>query len=685
MRPHFTRAQTKERCVMGTKIGLTGALALVMVCAQQAAAQTDTQSGAVTLPQIVVSATTVLTPVSEVASSVTVITAGELEQKQLRTVPDALKQVPGIDVVQTGGPGGQTSVFMRGTNANHVKVLIDGIDVGNPSITNGAFDFGHLLAGDIERIEVLRGPQSGLYGSDAIGGVISITTKKGEGPPKVTAMAEGGSFGTFNQTLGVRGSQGNFNYAFNILHYRSSATPVTPLHLLAPDETRNDDRYDNRTYSTKLGLNLTDQITLNAVARYTDAKLGFTGENFSLFPQDYPESLQSTQRNHNLYSRGEVVWSLFEDRFKNYFGVNYTNQWDWTSNPNSDFAANNFFASPLVGPPITNVGERTKYDWRGEAKLAPGQTLVMGLERETQSLRTNSTGTTDAPFLGNFTQTTTYASTGNKAGYVELQSEFAKRFFLVANGRYDDNDSFGPHSTWRVAPAFIVPMTDTKLKATYGTGFKAPTLTQLYVSNPSFSAVSNPNLRPETSKGYDYGFEQPLLQGRVRFGVTYFRNDIRDLINNTFDPTTFKFSYVNVGQATTHGTESFASVAVTDQLKLRADYTTILTRDETTNLGLRNRPGNKESLTAIWTPTDTFTLSTTVLHVGSAVEFNRDGTVPREDSSAYTLVNLAANYRIDKHVEIFGRIDNLFNRHYEEPIGFDQTGFGAFGGIRLTN
>jgi vitamin B12 transporter len=684
MRPRFTRAQTKERCVMGTKIRLVGALALMLALAQHASAQTDTQSGAVTLPQIVVSATAVPTPANEVASSVTVITAGDLEQKQLRTVPDALKQVPGIDVVQTGGPGGQTSVFMRGTNANHVKVLIDGIDVGNPSITNGAFDFGHLLAGDIERIEVLRGPQSGLYGSDAIGGVISITTKKGEGPPKVTAMAEGGSFGTFNQTLGVRGSQGNVDYAFNVLHFHSSATPVTPLHLLAPGQARVDDRYDNRTYSSKLGVKLTDQLSVNGVARYTDAKLGFTGENFSLFPLDYPEALQSTQRNHNLYSRGEVVWSPFGDRFKNYFGVNYTNQWDWTLNPNSDFAANNGFLSPLVGPPVINVGERMKYDWRSETKLLEGQTLVLGLERENQSLRTNSTGVTDVPF-GNFTQTTTYASTGNKAGYVELQSEFAKRFFLATNARYDDNDSFGPHSTWRVAPAFIVPVTDTKLKATYGTGFKAPTLTQLYVNNPSFSAVSNPNLRPETSKGYDYGFEQPLLHDRVSFGVTYFRNDIRGLINNTFDPTTFKFSYVNVGKATTHGTESFVAVAVTDQLKLRADYTTIVTRDESTELGLRNRPGNKESLTAIWSPTEQFNVSTTVLHVGRAVEFNRDGTVPREDSSAYTLVNLAANYRIDKHVEIFGRINNLFNRHYEEPIGFDQTGFGAFAGIRLTN
>ncbi len=368
---------------MGTKTRLAGALALMALLAQPAQAQDAIQNtNQVTLPQIVVSATTVPTPVNEVANSVTVITADDLEQRQLRTVPDALKQVPGIDVVQTGGPGGQTSVFIRGTNANHVKVLIDGIDVGNPSITNGAFDFGHLLAGDIERIEVLRGPQSGLYGSDAIGGVISITTKKGEGPPKVTAMAEGGSFGTFNQTLGVRGSQDNFNYAFNVLHYRSSATPVTPLHLLAPGEARNNDRYDNRTYSTKLGVKLTDQLSVNGVARYTDAKLGFTGETFNFPPPSYPEALQSTQRNHNLYSRGEVVWSLFEDASKIISASITPTNGTGRLNPNSDFAANNGFLSPMVGPPITNVGERMKYDWRGEAKLAEGQTLVFGLERE---------------------------------------------------------------------------------------------------------------------------------------------------------------------------------------------------------------------------------------------------------------------------------------------------------------
>ena len=141
-------------------------------------------------------------------------------------------------------------------------------------------------------------------------------------------------------------------------------------------------------------------------------------------------------------------------------------------------------------------------------RVAPGQTLVFGLEDKTESLWTNSTGAFNS--FGTYMPTTTTAQTGDKAGWVELQSAFADRFFVVSNIRYDDNESFGPHTTWRVAPAFIVPWTDTKLKATYGTGFKAPTLTELYVNNPSFMVVGNPNLLPETSTGYDVGFEQPL-------------------------------------------------------------------------------------------------------------------------------------------------------------------------------
>jgi len=188
----------------------------------------------IALDEIVVSATGKPTPAREVASSVTVVTAREIEQQQRRTLPQALAAVPGLNIVQIGGPGGQTSVFMRGTNSNHVKVLIDGIEANDPSTPNRSFDFGSMLTDDIERIEVLRGPQSGLYGANAIGGVIAITTKRGEGPPKVTASAEAGSHGTFNQALGFSGGSDRFDYAFNVSHSRSDSTDSVPPQLIPP-------------------------------------------------------------------------------------------------------------------------------------------------------------------------------------------------------------------------------------------------------------------------------------------------------------------------------------------------------------------------------------------------------------------------------------------------------------------
>ena len=182
---------------------------------------------------IVVSATRIETPINEIGSSVTVITDKEIERDQKRTLPDVLRTVPGLNIVQTGGPGGKTSVFMRGSNSNHTKVLIDGIDANDPS-QDGVFDFGQVLASDIAQVEVLRGPQSSLYGSDAIGGVVNIVTKTGEGPAQFTGRLEGGSFETFNQTASVSGSVSRFRYSFNVAHFLADDTPVTPLDLLPP-------------------------------------------------------------------------------------------------------------------------------------------------------------------------------------------------------------------------------------------------------------------------------------------------------------------------------------------------------------------------------------------------------------------------------------------------------------------
>lgn len=631
------------------------------------------------------------TPSDESASSTTVITAADIEAQHRLTLPDALATVPGLNVVQTGGPGGQTSVFLRGTNSNHVKILIDGIDASDPSNPNGSFDFGQLLTGDIERIEILRGPQSGLYGSDAIGGVISITTKSGNGPPKITVSTEGGSFGTTNERASLSGSQADFNYVFNVQHFQSISTPVTPAYDLAPGEPRNNDFYDNWTYSTKLGAKITNDVALNVVSRYTDSKLRFTGDDFvDFFPLSFAEPIQSTQIDHQFYGRGEVVWSPTAD-FKNFFGVNYTNSWTWNFDPNADTG----LTSPAVLPPMINLGTRVKYDYRGELQVAPGQLLVFGAEDQNETLRTNSSSSFDAFY--NETFFTTNAERRNDAGWVELQNQITKQFYLVSNIRYDANEDFGDHMTFRVAPVYIVPQTDTKLKASYGTGFKAPSLEDLYVNFlPYF--VANPNLKPEESTGWDAGFEQPIANGQFRFGSTYFRNDISNLIETVTTPTPGVESLGNIDQASAYGFENFAAWQVNSRVNLRADYTYTIAKADSTpgctsapcaGQELLRRPKNKASLTANWQATERLSVSTTLLYVGSWFDITRQAMAPDGfneyvKAPGYTTVNLAANYALRDDVTLFGRIDNLFNKQYEDPLGFMRPGFGAYAGVRLT-
>jgi vitamin B12 transporter len=667
---------------------ILSSVSLLACCATAIAQQAPAQQPAAAPIQLgtidVTSPTLAATPESQVASSVTVITSEDLERDQRRTVPDALATVPGLNVVQTGGPGGTTSVFIRGTNSNHVKVLVDGIDVSDPSSPDASFDFSQLLAGDIERIEVLRGPQSGLYGSDAIGGVISITTKQGSGPPKVTASVEGGSFGTTREQVGLSGSQGDFSYAFNIQHFQAASVPVTPLNLLAPGEQRINDFNDNWTYSTKLGARLSDTLAINVVARYTESKLFFTGENI-VTPSPQPEALQSTQLGHQAFSRVEAVWSP-TTAIKNYFGVNYTNEWTWFNDPNPDSG----FLSPLVTPPSTTVGTRLKEDYRGEVQLAPGYLFMFGAEHQNETLRTDSTSSVDPTgTIESFF--TTNAQRRSDAGWVQLQSQITKQFGVVSNIRYDDFDTFGGHTTYRIAPVYVVPETDTKLKATYGTGFKAPSLSQLFESFPP-TFVGNPNLKPEESKGWDAGFEQPVAGDRFRFGATYFHNDVTNLINTGL-ASPGVFTNVNVNAATMYGVESFFNWKVTNNLNLRADYTNTTAKDDSTGQELVRRPKNKASITAAWQATDRLTLSSTVLYVGSWLDLDRSGELfpcisgqPATCLTAapYTTVNLAANYAASDNVSYFMRIDNLFNKQYENPIGFERPGFGIYGGIRLT-
>ena len=624
-----------------------GSAALLVYVAFPAWSDTglDRAADADALQTMVITATRIPTPELDLASSVTVVTAEEIAARQERTFAEVLKNIPGLNVVQQGGPGAETSVFMRGTNSNHTKVLVDGIDVSDPSNVNAAFDFGQLLTQDIERVEVLRGPQSGLYGSDAIGGVINVITKAGSGPMQLSASVEGGTFASFNQAAAVSGSQGAFHYSAHAAHLHAGATPVTPLDVLAPGEHRIDDYYDNFTVSSKLGFDLTPVLDLGLVARYTNTHLRYTGEDFSTFPA-LPATQQSASNTDQYYGRASAHLVSLDGRLNQTLGVAYTRNQTMTLQPQI--------------PESPNTGKRLKVDWQGAIRVSSAHSVLLGLEDARDEI--------SAPIS---------ASTRIASAYVELQSQLGAHWFSALNARYDDNDRFGSKVTYRIAPTWVSSASGTKLKASVGTGFKAPTLSELFQSFPPFF-FANPDLRPETSVGYDLGIEQGFGGGRVRIGATWFYNRIRDLIATDVTGTT----YANVGRASTDGVEVFVAYQPVKQLTLRLDYTYTEATDDLLHQELLRRPKHKGNLNATWQATDALLLNASVLTVSSWVDGNRDFSIPRLDAPGYTTVNLAASFALSRQLAVFGRIDNLFDRHYENPVGFLQPRMGVFAGIR---
>ncbi|HLQ08662.1 MAG TPA: TonB-dependent receptor [Steroidobacteraceae bacterium] len=605
----------------------------------------DRASDADALQTIVISATRIPTPELELASSVTVVTGDDIAARQERTFAAVLRDIPGLNVVQQGGPGAETSVFMRGTNSNHTKVLVDGIDVSDPSNANAAFDFGQLLTQDIERVEVLRGPQSGLYGSDAIGGVINVITRAGSGPMKLSASVEGGTFDSLNQTAGVSGSQEAFHYSANVAHLHSGSTPVTPLDLLAPGEQRHNDYYDNFTVSSRLGFDLTPDFDLGLVTRYTNTHLHYTGEDYSTFPA-LPAAQQSASDTDEYYGRASAHLVSLEGGLNQTLGVAFTRNRTATLQPQT--------AESL------NTGERVKLDWQGAVRVSSAQSVLLGLEDARDEI--------SAPLS---------ASVRTASAYVELQSRLGQHWFSALNARYDDNDRFGGKVTYRIAPTWVSSESGTKLKASVGSGFKAPTLGELFQSFPPFF-FANPDLKPESSVGYDLGIEQGLGGGVVRVGATWFYNRIRDLITADLTGTT----YANVGRASTDGVESFVAYQPVRQLSLRLDYTYTQATDDVLHEELLRRPKHKGNLNATWRASDALLLNASVLTVSSWVDGNRDFSIPRLDAPGYTTVNLAASFDVSRQWAVFGRIDNLLDRHYENPVGFLQPGIGVFAGIR---
>ena len=406
------------------------------------------------------------------------------------------------------------------------------------------------------------------------------------------------------------------------------------------------------TYSTKLGADINGFWSVNAVARYTDATLHFTGD-FG-FPS-HPDAAQSTGIEHQLFGRGEAVWSWFDGRIRNYFSVDYGND------RRDDIAASN----PV---PSVTVGQRVKYDWRGVTELAPGNNLILGLEQETDQLQ--------IPGLT--------AQSANKAGYVELQAAFARRMFLVANIRDDVSDQFGEHATFRIAPAVILPETETKLTASFGTRLQGtdaePAVPEL--SGFQFFRQSEPEAGAE--RGLRPGFRAAAVQRPCPVRINLFPQRHHQSHHHQLQWRRHQLPQCRPGHH-----RRYREFLLRRCHRPDSDFARIIpspARSMTARCRqLQRRPGRKWSTTATWRPIDPLTLSATVLTISSFTDVDRNGRNSGLIAPGYTIVNLAGDYLVNDQIRIFGRVDNLFNLHYQNPTGFLQPGFGIFGGVRLAS
>lgn len=496
----------------------------------------------------------------DVGSSVTVVTEEQIATQQRRTLPDILARQPGLNVVRSGGFGGTTSIFMRGANANDVKVRIDGMDINDGSSASNAFDAGQFVTDGIGSIEILRGPQSGLYGADAMAGVIDINTKQGQGRFKPFVRIEGGSYGTFNQAFGASGSSGRFHYNVVLSHYRTDGFHEIPRYIERYNganraQRRAGDRNDNRSANVKLGYDVTHNFDLGLTARLIQANYHtFTAYDQVYTPYNGDQLIRDQNTQNEAVVRGTAHLSSFGGRFDQVLGLGYmTNR--------RRYMQDGLYAdgAPAMTDPDYYRSTRLKVDWHGTVDLRKFGTVLVGAEHFHDSINVSTNDPTEPVH--------TTAGMDTTAGYGQYEGNWNHILYGAANVRYDANSRYGNHVTWRVAPAIHVPNTGTIIKASAGSGFHAPSLYQLFVNQrgAGWAEEGNANLKAETMIGYDVGVEQKLLHDKLRFGATWYDNKVRNLIQSSayVMPAAgsawgdYIYSFGNVGHAGCMGWKHF--------------------------------------------------------------------------------------------------------------------------------
>lgn len=631
---------------------------LSLFCAASVnAQQTDTADGGV--EDVIVTGTRIPARVSDIASPVTIISAEELAARQTIRLVDVLATLPGIAVQRTGSVGGQTQLRLRGAEANQTLILIDGVEANDPA-AGDEVQLEHLVTTGVERIEIIRGPQSAAWGSDALAGVINIVTKKGSGDLSIGAHAEAGSFGTFNGGFTARsGGEGwHLNGGFNYLD--ASGTNVSRV----GDE---DDGYRNVTANVRGGFDITDSISFDANIRHTDTENEADAADFLVtgLPAD---SDNVTDTRSTAFGAG--LKGIFLD------GA-------WTQSLRITWLDTEIENTAGGAPNGATAAERFSFYADARLKLADNHALTLLFDHEESDFRQRGTA---SPF-GDPNQDQERSVTGYGADYT---GQWVPNFTVTASVRRDDNDGLDDFTSWRFGASYSYPESGTRLFGNIARGQKAPTFIELF----GFFAdqfVGNPNLEPERSTNYEVGIEQTWLDGRVMTRATYFSANLRNEIDGfVFDPVTFQFTADNVdGRSTREGIELELDAAVNEALTLRANYAYLRSREPDANGVLQQevrRPRHSADVYLSYQPTDAFSVTANASYTGEAIDtFFPPFPQPSERVTLndYVLVNVTGQYAVNETVTVYGRAENLFDVNYENVFGFNTPGLGVFGGIRV--
>jgi vitamin B12 transporter len=626
------------------------------------------QSGPQQLPDLVITADRTPEPIGSTGSAISVVSGETLTTSNPASIVDALRSVPGLTVTQAGGPAGTTGVMLRGANTGQTLVLIDGIRVNDPGGAAGDFNFGLIAPGTVERVEVLRGPQSALYGSDAMGGVINIITKKGGGPAQFNVRTEAGSYGTVSTTGSMSGSSGPWSYATTASGQHSNGFSsygyrVPSIEAKYPNLEK--DGFDRIGGSARIGYDAGEGFRFDAGLTSTFTRSAYDA-SFGKTP-DSPSN--SNQLQQQMWAKAAVdSWGGMLTQSITAFAAQ-------TNRTFNDFSTGfNLPPSNQSATATDFIGNSFGAEYQGTLRMGAAGTLIYGAR--TQHETADSFASTLFPTPTPRIQTLTAQQDTNSL-FALWKLPVGDRLTVTMGGRVDDVVDVSTFATWRTTAAYNISETGTKLRASAGTGAKAPTLYQLY------SPYGNTGLKPEESIGYDAGIDQSLFNGRVTLSLTGFYNKFNNLIDFTFDPTpTQPFGhYVNVSRAETYGVEFGGDVDVVPGLvKLKAAYTYLRAYDLMTGLVLARRPEHLARFAVAITPTPEWLIEPRIVTVSERFSSNNE----LNRLAPYTRVDLYTEYKIDKNWKVFARGENIFNERYQEVLNYGTTGPAIYGGFNAS-